>query len=70
MKSTTKKQIKAEEKAIDKCADFLRSHGWNPLVGGFTTIEQGSAEYNFRLIFSFTGKPPKVKELERKGERL
>ncbi|MEK7578101.1 MAG: hypothetical protein AAB456_00035 [Patescibacteria group bacterium] len=59
MKSRTKKQIKAEDKAIKAVAEFLRSHKWNPLVGGFIGIEQGSLKYNFRLIFSFTGKPPK-----------
>lgn len=48
-----------EEKAIDACAQYLRSKGWKPLVGGFERIEQGSAKYNFRLVFGFTGGPPK-----------
>ena len=61
MKSITKKQIKMGEKAIYACRDFLKAHGWNPLVGGFTAIEQGDGKYKFRLIFSFTGKPPENK---------
>ncbi len=53
------KEMEIEEKAIDACAKYLRSKGWNPLVGGFQRIEQGELKYNFRLIFGFTGKPPK-----------
>lgn len=51
-----------EEKAIDVIADYLRSIGWSILVGGFETIEQGNAKYNFRLIFGFTGKKKEKKE--------
>ena len=47
---------KKVEQAIEAVAEYLRSIGWNPLVGQFTGIEQGSLKYNFRLIFSFTGK--------------
>ena len=50
------KKIKIEDKAIYAIADYLRSIGWSCLIGGFSGIEQGSAKYNFRLIFNFTGK--------------
>ena len=45
-----------EEKAIDACAAYLRSIGWEPLVAGFESIEQGGRKYNFRLVLGFTGK--------------
>jgi len=57
------KDKKLEEKAIDACAKYLRSIGWNPLVGGFTGIEQGELKYNFRLIFKFTGKKNETRKL-------
>lgn len=53
------KKILTEEKAIKVVAEYLRSIGWNPLVGQFTGIEQGSLKYNFRLIFCFTGSKKK-----------
>ncbi len=70
MKSKTKKQIKAEDKAIYACADFLKSHGWNPLVGSFIGVEQGDLKYNFRLIFKFTGRLPKevLKKIKGRGD--
>jgi len=51
--------MKIEEKAIDAVAEYLRSLGWNPLVGSFDCIEQGDGKFIFRLVFKFTGKPPK-----------
>ena len=54
MKKNKKKRL--EEKAIDACAAYLRSIGWEPLVAGFDSIEQGSLKYNFRLVLGFTGK--------------
>ena len=60
MKKKTKEN-NIEEKAIDACGNYLKIKGWNPLVGGFIGIEQGNLKYNFRLIFAFTGKPPKKK---------
>lgn len=54
-----KKKREIEEKAIDATAEFLRSIGWNPLVGRFSGIEQGSRKFNFRLIFEFTGRKEK-----------
>ena len=45
-----------EDKAIYAVVRYLDKRGWSCLVGGFSAIEQGSAKYNFRLIFSFTGK--------------
>ena len=53
------KQNKEEEKAIEAIADYLRSIGWIPLVGGFSVIEQDNRKYNFRLVFNFTGKKAK-----------
>ena len=53
-KKTEKKNL--EEKAIDACADYLRSIGWEPLVAGFHSIEQGNLKYNFRLVLGFIGK--------------
>ncbi|MEK6884527.1 MAG: hypothetical protein AABY22_33150 [Nanoarchaeota archaeon] len=53
--------MKTEDKAINACVAYLKSKEWNPLVAGFSAIEQGSMKYNFRLIFNFTGKPPKRK---------
>ena len=50
------KRNKIEIEAIESVSKYLRSIGWKPLVGGFTGIEQGSLKFNFRLIFSFTGK--------------
>ena len=52
---------KKEELAIDACADYLRSIGWEPFVGGFQSIEQRNLKYNFRLIFNFTGKKKETK---------
>lgn len=57
----SKKNRTKEEIAIDAVADYLRDKGWKPLVGSFVRIEQGNLKYNFHLIFSFTGKPPKEK---------
>ena len=61
-----KSKFTKEEQAIAAVAEYLRSIGWNLLVGQFTGIEQGNLKYNFRLIFSFTGskkkKPTQPKE--------
>lgn len=51
-----KQNDKIEDEAIESVSKYLRNIGWKPLVGGFSGIEQGSRKYNFRLIFSFTGK--------------
>ena len=56
------KKIKIEEEAIEAVVLYLKSIGWNPLVGGFIGIEQGSAKFNFRLIFGFTGSKRKDKK--------
>jgi len=45
---------KKEEKAIEAVAEYLRSLGWSPLLGGFEGIEQGDLKHNFKLIFEFT----------------
>lgn len=45
-----------EERAIYAVVRYLHSKGWSCLLGGFQAIEQGSAKFNFRLIFGFTGK--------------
>lgn len=58
MKKKSLKEI-VEDRAIDACASYLRSKGWSIAVGGFSQIEQGTLKYNFKLVFSFTGKPPK-----------
>ena len=55
MKKQTEK-AKTEDKAIYAIADYLKSIGWNCLVGGFKGIAQGEAKYKFDLIFSFVGK--------------
>jgi len=62
-KATKKELVKIEKKAIFACANYLRSRNWSYLVGGFSGIEQGELKYNFRLIFKFTGKPPKNKKI-------
>ncbi len=59
MKKETKKQIETENLAIDAVNNYLKARGWKPLIGGFVGIEQTGLKYNFRLIFNFTGKPPK-----------
>ena len=58
-KSKTKGEIEIEDNAINACAIFLKSMGWNCLVGGFQGIEQNFGKYRFRLVFDFVGKPPK-----------
>lgn len=45
-----------EEKAVYAVARYLHTKGWSCLIGGFSAIQQGSAKYNFRLVFGFTGK--------------
>ncbi len=64
---TKEKQRYIENKALDAVVKYLKSRGWNPLIGSFVGIEQGTLKYNFRLIFKFTGKPPKevLKKLKR-----
>lgn len=51
-------------KAVDAVARYLKSIGWKPLVGSFTGIEHGEGKYKFRLIFNFTGSPPKTNKKE------
>ncbi len=60
----TKKE--KEKKALDACAEYLRSLGWNPLVVGFEVIEKRELKYNFRLVMHFTGVPPKGIDIKDK----
>lgn len=70
---TSEKKALIEDTAIKATAEFLKSMGWEVAYGGFSSIEQGTLKYNFRLIFAFTGTKDdasKIKPREIYGKRV
>ena len=49
-----------EDGAIYAVVKYLRGKGWGVGVAGFSQIvRRPPLKYNFSLIFSFSGRPPK-----------
>ena len=53
MKKKTKKVRLPQPYAAAR--NYLEKNGWNVVVIGGTSVEQGSAKYNFFLRIGFTG---------------